>query len=144
MSLPPMEELNDRWRALENKAAGNPRSQDTDKLQSTPLNTDSFLSYNHPYMKFYGTNTSEFALSAPKCQDSFKSIASKSASLTPASVTVPSRQLMAMETIKREQVQILTFVSYFWCIWDKCASNIEDMLKRVFIALIHPIQWTIC
>ena len=68
MSLPPLEELNDRWKALEKKAAGNPQTQDADKLQSTPYNTDSFLPYNRPYMKFYKTTTSEFALSAPKCQ----------------------------------------------------------------------------
>ena len=37
MSLPPMEELNDRWKALENKAAGNPQLQDSDKLQSSNL-----------------------------------------------------------------------------------------------------------
>ena len=78
MSLPPMEELNDRWKTLEKKAAGNPQAQDSDKLQSTPFNTDSFLSYNRLYMKFYKTTTSEFALSAPKCQDSFKFTANKS------------------------------------------------------------------
>ena len=99
MSLPPMDELNDRWKALENKAAGNPQSQDSDKLQSTPFNTDSFLPYNRPYMKFYRTTTSEFVLSAPKCQDSFKSIASKSVSLTPSSISIPSKQFMAMETV---------------------------------------------
>ena len=32
MSLPPMEELYDRWKTLEKKAAGNPQSQDSDKL----------------------------------------------------------------------------------------------------------------
>ena len=139
MSLPPMDELNDRWKALENKAAGNPQSQDSDKLQSTPFNTDSFLPYNRPYMKFYRTTTSEFALSAPKCLDSFKSIANKSASLTPGSISVPSKQFMAMETLKREQVQILTFVSYFLRTLDKCASNIKDMLQCVYSSVSEEV-----
>ena len=104
MSLPPLEELNDRWKALEKKASGNPQRQDADKLQSIPFNTDSFLPYNRPYMKFDKTTTSEFALSAPKCQDSFKFIANKSSSITPGSISVPSKQFMAMETVKREQV----------------------------------------
>ena len=104
MSLPPMDELNNRCKELENKAAGNPQSQDSDKLQSTPFNTDSFLPYNKTYMKFYSTTTSEFALSASKCQNSFKSIANKSASLIANAIAVPSRQFMAMETVKREHV----------------------------------------
>ena len=139
MSLPPMEELNDRWKALEKKAAGNPQSQDSDKLQSTPFNTDSFLPYNRLYMKFYKTTTSEFALSAPKCQDSFKFIANKSASITPGSISVPSKQFMAMETVKREEVQILTFVSYFLCTLDKCASNIEEMLQGVHSSVSEEV-----
>ena len=126
-----MEELNDRWKTLEKKAAGNPQVQDSDKLQSTPFNTDSFLPYNRPYMKFYKTTTSGFALSAPKCQDSFKFIANKSSSITPGSIPVPSKQFMAMETVKREQVQILTFVSYFLRTLDKSASNIEEILQGI-------------
>ena len=127
------------WKALENKAAGNPQSQDSDKRQSMPFNTDSFLPYNRPYMKFYRTTTSEFALSAPKCQDSFRSIANKSASLTPGSISVPSKQFMAMETVKREQVQILTFVSYFLRTLDKCASNIENMLQGVHTSVSEEV-----
>ena len=67
MPLPPMDELNDRWKALKNKAAGDPQSQDSDKRKSTPFNTDSFLPYDRPYMKLYRTTTLEFTLSAPKC-----------------------------------------------------------------------------
>ena len=70
---------------------------------------------------FYKTTTSEFALSAPKCQDSFKFIANKSSFITPGSISIPSKQFMAMETVKREQVQIFTFVSYFLRTLDKSA-----------------------
>ena len=117
------------------------QSQDSDKLQSTPFNTDSFLPYSRPYMKFYKTTTSEFALSAPKCQDSFKFITNKSASITPGSISVPSKQFMAMETVKREQVQILTvsFVSYFLRTLDKCASNIEEMLQGVHSSVSEEV-----
>ena len=80
-------------------------------------------------MKFYNTTTSEFALLAPKCQDCFKFIANKSASITPGSISVPSKQFMAMETVKREQVHILIFVRYFLRTLDKCVSNIEEMLQ---------------
>ena len=111
--------------------SGNPQAQDSDKLQSTPFNTDSFLPYNRPYMKFYKTTTSEFALSAPKCQDSFKFIANKSSSIAPGSISVPSKQSMAMESVKREQVQILTFVSYFLRTLDKSASNIGEILQGI-------------
>ena len=38
---------------------------------------------------------------------------------------------MAIETVMREQVQILTFISYFLHTLDKCASNTEDMLQGV-------------
>ena len=74
MSLPPVDEINARWKALENKAEDNPHSEDPDKLRSTPDNTDTFLPYNRPLMKFYRTTSSEFSTAAPKCQDSFKGI----------------------------------------------------------------------
>ena len=37
-SLPPVEEINARWKALENKAEGNLFSEDAEKLHSTPYN----------------------------------------------------------------------------------------------------------
>ena len=125
--------MTDAWKALEKKAAGNPQTQDADKLQSTPYNTDSFLPYNRPYMKFYKTSTSEFTLSTPKCQDSFKFIANKSSSITPATITIPSKQFMAMETVKREQVQILTFV--FFCVHWTSVLLILRNCCREFILL---------
>ena len=91
MSLPPVDEITERWRALENKAEGNPRSEDAEKLRSTPFNTDTFLPDSHPLMKFYKTMTSEFSTVAPKCQDSFKGICSRSSS-TPSSISIPTVQ----------------------------------------------------
>ena len=52
-SLPPVEEINARWKALENKAEDNQHSEDAEKLRSTPCNSDAFLPYNRPLMKFY-------------------------------------------------------------------------------------------
>ena len=46
MSLPPVEEINLRWKVLEGKAEGNPLSEDANKLYSTPFNSDRFLPYS--------------------------------------------------------------------------------------------------
>ena len=131
MSLPPVEEINVRRKALENKAEGNPRSEDADKLRSTPYNTD-ILPYSRPLMKFYKTMTSEFSTVAPKCQDSFKGICSRSLS-TPSTVSTPAKQYMVMEAVKREHVQMLGFVSLFLKTLEKCASNMEE--------IVHSFQW---
>ena len=66
MSLPPVEEINARWKALENKAEGNPCSDEAEKQGSTPYITDTFLPYSRPLMKFYKTMTSEFSTVASK------------------------------------------------------------------------------
>ena len=79
-------------------------------------------------MKFYRSTTSEFSISAPKCQDSFKSICSKSTS-APSYISVPTRQFTTMESVKREHVQVLGFVSHFIRALEKCASNMEDILQ---------------
>ena len=73
MVLPPAEEINNRWLELEKKVAGN-RSDNGERLLSAPYNTDTFLPYIRSLMKFYRTTSSEFSTSAPKCQDSFRSI----------------------------------------------------------------------
>ena len=73
MCLPPVEEINSGWTELEKKVAGNP-SENGERLHSAPFNTNTFLPYTRPNMKFYRSTTSEFSISAPKCQDSFKSI----------------------------------------------------------------------
>ena len=52
---------------------GNPKKGEPERPQSSPVNADTFLSYNRPLMKFYKSSTSEFSTSAPKCQDTFKS-----------------------------------------------------------------------
>ena len=116
-----------RWKALENKAEGNLCSEDTDKFRSTPYNSNTFLPYNRPLMKFYKTTTSEFSTVAPKCQDSFKGSCTRS-STTPSSVSIPAKQCMTMEAIKREPVQMLGFVSLFLNTLEKCAAGIEDIV----------------
>ena len=127
MCLPPVEEINSRWIELEKKVAGNP-SENGERLHSAPFNTDTFLPYTRPNMKFYWSTTSEFSISAPKCQDSFKSICSKCTS-APLYISVPTRQFTAMESVKREHVQVLGFVSHFIRALEKCASNMEDLLQ---------------
>ena len=49
------------------RAEGNSRSEDADKLRSTPYNSDTSLPYNRPLMKVYKTTSSEFSTVAPKC-----------------------------------------------------------------------------
>ena len=82
MVLPPVEEINNRWSELDKKVAGNP-SDNGERLLSAPYNSDTFRPYTRPLMKFYQTTSSEFSTSAPKCQDSFRSICSKSSSSPP-------------------------------------------------------------
>ena len=127
MCLPPVDEINSRWIELEKKVAGNP-SENGERLHSAPFNTDTFLPYTRPNMKFYRSTISEFSISAPKCQDSFKSICSKSSS-APSYISVPTRQFTTMESVKREHVQVLGFVSHFIRALEKCASNMEDILQ---------------
>ena len=57
MSLPPVEEINNRWIELEKKVACNP-SENGERLLSVPCNTDTFLPYTRPLMKFYRSTSS--------------------------------------------------------------------------------------
>ena len=61
MVLPPVEEINNRWVAVEKKVAGNP-SGNGERLLSAPYNTDTFLPYTRPLKKFYHTTFSELLL----------------------------------------------------------------------------------
>ena len=78
-------------------------------------------------MKFYKTTTSEFLTVAPKYQDAFKGICGRSSS-TPSSISIPAKQCMVMEVVKREHVQMLGFVSLFFKTLEKCASNMEEIV----------------
>ena len=127
MCLPPVDEINSLWIELEKKVAGNP-SENGERLHSAFFNTDTFLPYTRPNMKFYRSTVSEFSTSAPKCQDSFKSICSKSSS-APSYIYVPTRQFTTMESVKREHVQLLGFVSHYIRALEKCASNMGDILQ---------------
>ena len=88
MSLPPVEEINNRWIELEKKVAGNP-SDNGERLLSAPYNSDTFLPYIRPLMKFYRSTSSDFTTIAPKCQDSFKSVCSKPFT-TPPTISLDS------------------------------------------------------
>ena len=121
MVLPPVEEINNRWSELEKKVAGNP-SDNGGRLLSALYNTDTFLPYTRPLMIFYRTTSSEFSTSAPKCQDSFRSICSKSSSSPPV-ISVPTKQFTTMESVKREHVQVLGFVSLFIRTIEKCPNK---------------------
>ena len=85
--------------------SGNPKKGEPERLQCSPVNTDNFLPYNRPPMKFYRSSTVEFSNSAPKCQDAFRSLFPKT---IPSSVHIPIRQHTCMETVMRECVQILS------------------------------------
>ena len=123
----PVEEINNRWSELEKKVAGNP-SDNGERLLSAPYNSDTFLPYTRPLMKFYRTTSSDFSTSVPKCQDSFRSICSKSSS-SPPMISVPTKQFTTMESVKREHVQVLGFVSLFIRTIEKCATNMEELMQ---------------
>ena len=124
MSLPPVEEINNRWKELEKKVAGNP-SENGERLLSAPYSSDTFLPYSRPLMKFYRSTSSEFT-TAPKCQDSFKSVCSKSFT-SPPTISVPTKQCTTMEAVKREHVQM--HVSMFMRTIEKCATNMEELMQ---------------
>ena len=111
MSLPPVEEINSRWIELEKKVAGNP-SDNGERMLSAPYNSDTFLPYTRPLMKFCRSTSSDFTTIAPRCQDSFKIVCSKSFT-TPPTISVPTNHFTTMEAVKREHVQMLGFVSMF-------------------------------
>ena len=69
-----------------------------------------------------------FSTSAPKCQDSLRSICSKPSSSPPV-ISVPTKQFTTMESVKREHVQVLGFVSLFIRTIEKCATNMEDLMQ---------------
>ena len=112
MSLPPGEEINSRWIELEKKVVGNPLDNGERLLSAPYNNSDTFLPYTRPLMKFYRSTSSDFTTIAPKCQDSFKSVCSKSFT-TPPTVSVLTKQFTTMEAVKWEHVQMLGFVSMF-------------------------------
>ena len=109
MVMPPLEGIVQRWDFYEAKASGNPKTGEPERLQCSPVNTDNFLQYNRPPMKFYRSSTVKFSNSAPKCQDAFRSLFRKA---IPSSVHIPIRQHTCMETVTRECVQILCELVY--------------------------------
>ena len=132
MVLLPVEEINKRWPELEKKVAGNP-SDNGERLLSAPFNTDTFLPFTRPLMKFYRTTYSEFSTSAPKCQDSFRSICSKSSSSPPV-ISVPTKQFTTMGSVNREHVQVLGCFSVFIRTIEKCATNMEELMQAALFS----------
>ena len=78
-------------------------------------------------MKFYQSTSSEFSTSAPKCQASLRSTCKSSSS--PPVISVPTKQFKTMESVKREHVQVLGFVSLFIRTIEKCATNMEELMQ---------------
>ena len=79
-------------------------------------------------MKFYKSLTSEFSTTAPKCQDSFKSLFSKA---IPSSVYIPVKQLTAMETVTHENTQVLSYVNCFLKAIGKTTISMEQLLQQM-------------
>ena len=127
MVMPPLEAIVQRWDFYEAKASGNPKKGEPERLQCSPVNTDNFLQYNRPPMKFYRSSMVEFSNSAPKCQDAFRSLFPKA---IPSSVHVPIKQHTSMETVTRECVQILSYVNWFMRAIGKTSSSMEELLQQ--------------
>ena len=127
MVMPTSQEVVNRWTELEKKAAGTPKDDDPDILQSTPYNVETFLPYKRPNLKFYKTTSTEFAVTAPRVQDTFKSFSKRSS--YPSMVHIPMRQHLLMETVKREHVQVLSYVNYFVQGIEKAAMTLENALQ---------------
>ena len=106
--------------------AGNP-SESGERYLSAPYNSDNFLPYTRPLMKFYRSTSSEFTTTAPKCQHSFKSVCCKS--FTSPTISVSTKQFTSMEAVKGEHVQMLGLVSMFIRTIEKCATNMEELMQ---------------
>ena len=78
-------------------------------------------------MKFYRSSMVEFSNSAPKCQDTFRSLFPKA---IPSSVHIPIRQHTSMETVTRECVQILSYVNWFMKAIGKTSTSMENLLQQ--------------
>ena len=126
MVIPPLDGIVLRWDFYEAKASGNPKKGETERLQCSPVNADNFLQYNRPLMKFYKSSAVEFSLSAPKCQDAFRSLFPKAIS---SSVQIPMRQHTSMETVTRESIQILSYVNWIMKAIGKTSISMEDLLQ---------------
>ena len=48
-------------------------------------------------------------------------------------MSIPAKQCMTMEAVKREHVQMLRFVSLFLKTLETCASNMEE--------IVYSLQW---
>ena len=127
MVMPPLEGIVQRWDFYEAKASGNPKKGEPERLQCSPVNTDNFLLYNRPPMKFYRSSTVEFSNSAPKCPDAFRSLFPKA---IPSSMHIPIRQHTCMETVTRECVQILSYVNWFMKAIGKTSTSMENLLQQ--------------
>ena len=78
-------------------------------------------------MIFYKSYTSEFSTNAPKCQEAFKSLFPKA---IPSSVHIPMKQLTAMETVTRENTQVLLYVNLSLKALGKTTSTMELLLQQ--------------
>ena len=79
-------------------------------------------------MKVYNLLQLIFLFQAPKCQDSFRS---SFPGPMPSSVRVPFRQDTLLETVRREHVQILSYVHFFLNAIEIATTKLETMMLGV-------------
>ena len=128
MALPSVDGITQRWVYYEKKTSGNPKKDQPDSLQDNPINANNFLAYPRARLRFYHTPTEEFAVHAPSVQQGFKTLFQKP---LPSNVYVPYRQHCLMESVNRENVQVLQFSNWFIRAIEKCSMSLENTLQSI-------------
>ena len=129
MPLPPVEEINSRWSELEKKVAGNP-SENGERLLSAPYNSDSFLPYTRPLMKFYRCTSLPWPPSVR----------------TPSRVCVPNLSLLHLpfqclpSNSPRWRQLRENMSNMFIRAIEKCATNVEDVLQSCFASMNETVH----
>ena len=116
-AFPIIDKVDDTWTFLENRAFGGKRM--------FTLQRGQFLNFQRPLMEWYITSPKSFATSSPKLSDAFKNVTK--AFQPPSVYNIPAKFHHLLETVSRENVQVLTHI--FW--WKKALQEISSKLQSL-------------
>ena len=112
------------WEYRAKKASGNSSERSTDALPH-----GSFLPFEKPDMVYYTNSPQETPVCAPKVPDSYFNIA-KIKNL-PNTIAINSKQVLAQETICRQNVQILGHVVWFKTALEELNGRINTLSEEI-------------
>ena len=88
------------------------------------MNSDTFLAYDRPIMKYFPT---KFSAHAPRCQEAFKAIFTKTFD---SLVHLSMKQHILIETITRQHVQVL-YIRWFLKAIGNTANSVEGFVHEM-------------